>query len=402
MSVDAVVDFDPFSQEMHDDPYPAYKYLRDHAPVYHTTKYSLEFWALSRYDDVLYATREHSIFSNRDGGDLDHTDSLIVPNHVADVDPPEHDVLRALIQPWFGPKRLRTLVEPQLRQRVENIVKELANTTPLDADKLAWDTAMSAAQIMHAVPSEDLKRLEAWMRPVFRREAGDPSVPLVALYSGKAICEYMREHIEVVKNSSTDEHEDIINMLLQSTVNGEPPTDDQMNRIVPHLIIGQSGTTQDLICRALHCLASHPDQRRWLAEHPEGIPNAIEEVLRFASPVQHLRRVTNQEVELHGVKIPRYATVLLLFASANRDERNFEDPDVFNIRRTPGLHFSLSYGIHHCVGAPLARMETRLVLEEVLKQIPEYEISEVLEGSHIGGSLRSLFSDTDKGTELSH
>ena len=402
MSTDNVIDFDPFSQEMYDDPYPTYKYLRDHAPVYHTTKYSLEFWVLSRYEDVLNATREHSIFSNRNGGDLDHTDSLIVPNHVADIDPPEHDVLRAMIQPWFGPKRMRTVVEPQLRQRIENIVKELANTTPLDADKIAWDTAMSAVRIMHSVPPEDLKRLEAWMRTVYRRNAGDPSVPLEALYSGKAICEYMREHIEVVKNSSTDGHEDIINMLLQSTVNGEPPTDDQMNRIVPHLIIGQSGTTQDLICRALHCLESYPDQRRWLAEHPEGIPGAIEEVLRFASPVQHLRRVTDQEVELHGVRIPRYSTVLLLFASANRDERKFEDPDVFNIRRTPGLHLSLSYGVHHCVGAPLARMETRLVLEEVLKQVPEYDLTEVSEGSHIGGSLKSLFSEPNKDTELSH
>ena len=399
MSADTVVDFDPFSQEMYEDPYPVYKYLRDHAPVYHTTKYSLEFWALSRYDDVLNAAREHSIFSNRNGGDLDHTDSLIVPNHVADIDPPEHDVLRAMIQPWFGPKRLRTVVEPELRQRVKNIVKELAYTMPLDADKIAWDTAMSAVQIMHAVPSEDLERLEAWMRTVYRRTANEPTFPLEALYSGKAICEYMREHIERVKYSSTNGGEDIISMLLRNDV---VPNDDQMNRIVPHLIIGQSGTTQDLICRALHCLASYPDQRRWLAQHPEGIPGAIEEVLRFASPVQHLRRVTNQEVELHGVKIPRYATVLLLFASANRDERKFEDPDVFNIRRQPGLHLSLSYGVHHCVGAPLARMETRLILEEVLKQIPEYELAEVSEGSHIGGSLKSLFSEQDKDIEQVH
>jgi len=399
MSVETDIDFDPFSVEMYEDPYPTYKLLRDHAPVFHTTKYALEFYALSRYEDIVYAAREHSIFSSRQGVDLDHTDSLIVPNHVANSDPPEHDVLRALIQPWFSPKRLQTEVEPQLRQRVQNIVKDLAKTTPLDADTLAWDIGMAGVQIMHAVPSEDLKRIENWMRPVFRRKAGDPSMPMEAIYSGKAICEYMRGHVDRIKSDSMDENQDIISMLLQGD---ETPTEDQLHRIVPHLIVGQSGTTQDLICRALHCLASHPDQRRWLAEHPGGIPNAIEEVFRFASPVQHLRRVTNQEVELHGVTIPAYVNVLLLFGSANRDERQYEDPDVFNIRRKPGQHLGLSIGIHHCVGAPLARMEARLALEEVLKQIPEYELSEVSEGSHIGGSLKSLFNDQDKETELSH
>ena len=385
------MEYDPFSFELQRDPYPVYAWLRDEHPVYHSERWG--FWAVSRYDDVRRITREWQEFSNREGVDIDHTEHLLAPGGIDELDPPSHDVLRKLMQFWFSPKSIRGQLTGALEDEVERIIEELRERDEFDVvEEFAFELPTFVVSRLFDLPAEDRPTIRSLMRPVFRRIPDDPNPPQEAIGAGAAIAEYLLDAIRTRRRQSPQDRDDLLSVLICSELDGAPLTDAQVLSQAAFLFVAGSGTTQDNIASLLHLLAEHPDERAKLLADPTLIPNAVEESLRFESPIQNLRRVSDRAFELHDVVVPAGATVVTVLGSANRDERYWNDPDRFDVSRAPRRHLAFADGIHHCLGAPVARIETQVAVAGFLREMPEYEIVREPERavSHIGRGLASL------------
>jgi cytochrome P450 len=380
--------YDPFSEEMHRDPYPTYKWLRDHAPVYYNAERGL--WAVSRHDDVIEVTRDWERFSNAEGADTDNLSlGIPAPGNFLDTDPPVHDELRAVVHKPFMPKVLQTRLEPFVRRTVNELLEGFGEHDEVDfAEDFAWAVSVRTTGELLGTPSEDASLLKRWGVDVTRRVGGVPEPPPAARAALVEIDGYLREQLGARRRTPTG---DLLSAIANASVSGEPIGDAAVGLATLVMIAGME-TTASLITSALHLLWQHPDQRRWLADHPSAIPAAVEEVLRFESPVQHLSRVTTADVALHDIVIPRGSRVVVLYGSANRDERRYERADRFDIRRESMRNLAFGNGIHHCLGAPLARLEARVVLERVLSELPDYEVTGPIERfcSHMDRGLARL------------
>lgn len=366
--------FNPFDFDIQQDPYPVYKALRDRAPLYHVEEHDL--WVLSRYEDIETVIQNWESYSNREGVDIDKTDSLLSPGNMDEKDGAEHDKYRRLIQQWFGPKQIRdNLVEP-LRAETEHLVSSLIERGGGDVvEEIAWHLPTFVVARMFDAPDESRSELMSYMKPVFGRIPNDPVPPQSAFDSGRNITKWCLELIEKRRREDVTARGDILSTLLRSELDGKPLDDQQVLGIISHLIVASSGTTQDLISNAVWLIGSHPEERAKLVATPEMIPAAIEECLRYEAVVQSVSRVTNEDTVFHGQTVPAGATIVNLLGSANRDERQWPDPDRFDVSRSPGKILSFADGIHMCIGRPIARLEAKLVMEELLNRAPNYEIS---------------------------
>ena len=385
------MEYDPFSLELQQDPYPVYQWLRDEHPIYHNER--LGFWAVSRYDDVKRVTREWQEFSNREGVDIDHTETLLAPGGIDELDPPSHDAIRKLMQFWFSPKSIRAQLMSSLQDEVTRITTQLRELDEFDVvEEFAWQLPTFVVSRLFDLPAQERPVIRSLMRPVFRRFPDDPNPPQEALDAGVAIAEYLLDAIRTRRRQSPHERNDLLSVLVCSELDGVPLSDAQVLSQAAFLFIAGSATTQDNIASLLYLLARHPDERAKLLADGSLIPNAVEESLRFESPVQNLRRVSNHRFELHGVSVPAGATVVSILGSANRDERYWDDPERFDVSRTPRRHLAFAEGIHHCLGAPIARFETQVAIEAILREMPDYEIAGEPERAvnHIGRGLASL------------
>jgi cytochrome P450 len=378
--------YDPFSEEMNRDPYPTYKWLRDHAPVYYNPDRDL--WAVSRHDDVSRVMRDWERFSNAEGADTDNLGARIpAPGNFLDTDPPVHDELRAVVHKPFTPKLLQARLEPFVRGTVDELLKGFDPHEEVDfAQDFAWQISARVTGDLLGTPPADAALLKRWGEDVTRRVAGVPEPPPAALAALVEIDGYLREQFGVRSGAPTD---DLLSAIASASLSGEPIGDAAVGLATLVMVAGME-TTASLITSALLLLWQHPDQREWLAAHPSAIPAAVEEILRFESPVQHTRHVTSADVALHDIVIPRGSRVVLLYGSANRDERRYERADQFDIHREPKRNLAFGNGIHHCLGAPLARLEARVVLERVLSELPDYEIT---------GPIERFYSHMDRGLE---
>ena len=379
------MEYNPFAAKTHRDPFPIYKWLRDECPVYYNKEYDL--WVISRYEDVNKVLRDWEGFSNREGVDIDKTDTLLAPGNMNELDGPPHDAMRALIQHWFGPKSLRERFDGILRDEVKHLVSKLSVSETFDLTSgLAWQLPTLVLAAMFDLPEEDRPKLLSYMQPVFVRVAGDPAPPEEAITAGANIGAYLLEKIESRRGQSLDGREDMISELLRAELDGEPLDNEKILGIVAHLVVASSGTAQDTINSTIYMLDKYPEQRAKLVADPSAIPNAIEETLRLESPVQTLTRLVINDVEMHGITIPAGATLVNILASANRDERYWDDPETFNLDRPPQKrHLSFGMGIHQCIGSPVARLEAQIAVEEVLKAMPEYQVVETTRAvSHVG------------------
>ena len=385
------MEYNPFTEETHRNPFPVYKWLRDECPIYYNKEH--DFWAVSRYEDVQMVLRDGERFSNREGVDIDKTDALLAPGNMDELDGPSHDAMRQLIQPWFGPKNLRTRFDEILRDEVKRLAGELAELEICDiTEDLAWQLPTLVLVKMFDLPDEDRPKLLSFMKPVFRRVSEDPTPPEEAITAGKNIGTYLLDKIQSRRGKSLEGRDDIISVLLGSELNGKPLTDEEILGIVAHLVVASSGTAQDTISSTLYLLDKYPEQRAKLVDDPSGIPNAIEESLRLESPVQTLTRLVLEDVVIYRTTIPAGSTLVCIIASANRDERYWDEPETFNISRPPEhRHLSFGTGIHQCIGAPIARMEVRIAIEELLRAMPEYQVIEpVRANSHVGRGFEKL------------
>jgi cytochrome P450 len=367
--VPEAVEYSPFSPEVQADPYPVYRHLRDHAPLYRSSQHG--FWALSRYDDVIAVSRDWERFSSSFGVDIDDTGSEFGHGNFLEEDPPLHDVLRGVVRSEFIPKNLRAALEPFVRQEVERIVADLKTRPAVDfARELAWELPILVVSRLMGFPEEDRDRLRQWEETFALRIPTLDRLPPFALRAGSALRSYFGG---LIAERRAQPEDDLVTKIATAKPDGASTGDPALGMVFI-LFVAAIETTASLITQSLRLLAEHPDQREWLAENVTATPQAVEEVLRYEAPVQNLKRTTLNDVELLGEALPKGSTVLLLTGSANRDERRFPDPDVFDISREPKRHLAFGEGIHHCIGAPLARLEGQVVLETVLSEMPDYRL----------------------------
>lgn len=362
--------YDPYSKAIHDDPYPTFARLRDEAPVYHNEERG--FWAVSRYEDVTAVSLDWETYTTRFGVDIDNYGDVLGGGFFLAQDPPQHGKLRDVCRAAFGSKRLRDEHEAQICGEVGRLVGRLASGEAADmAGDLAWELPARAMSIFLGFPREDRDRLRQLGMAFLSRTIGVPEPPPASDEAGMSLMGYFEA---ICAARAANPGSDLLSSISTASIDGEPIGESAVGMALM-LFVGGFENVGCSIANLLYWLAMNPDQRSWLAENPEAIPAATEEALRFDAPQQHFKRTTTRDVELHGVPIPAGSPVVLLYGSANRDERAFERPGEFDVRREPKRHVAFGHGIHFCVGAPLARLETRLVLEEVLRRMPDYELS---------------------------
>lgn len=370
--VDDTLYYDPYNVEIDADPYPTYRRLRDKAPVYYNEKFA--FWALSRFDDVENALRDIDNLSSAKGDILEVVKAEpVMPMGVfINEDPPLHTVHRLLVSRAFTPRKLQA-IEEQVRAFCAACLDPLVGGDRFDFTlDLGAEMPMRVVGILVGIPDELQRSVRRVAGARLRNKPGEPlPVSKDNYFNGNMF----RDYVDWRRDNPSD---DLVTELLNvefADVSGQQRKLDPDELLVFLGVIANAGT--ETVGRLFgwlgKLLGEHPDQRRKLAEDPSLIPGAVEEVLRFEPPVQNIARYVANDVEYHGKRIPAGSALLLMDASANRDERRFDDPDRFDIGRNAN-HLSFGRGTHFCLGASLARLEGRVALEEILKRWPDWTI----------------------------
>ncbi len=364
--------YDPEDEPTQRDPYPAYRRLRDEHPVYRQER--LRFWALSRFEDVFAALRDHDVFCSRQGLTWDPRaaeQAGILPMMVT-TDPPDHTKLRKLINRGFTPKRVADL-EPEVRAVVVDAITRLQRAGEGDLiTDLGAPLPTAIIGRFLGVPPADRMQFHEWATAVVSATGGN-EFHADAMQAAVGLYGYFRELTQRRRREPAD---DLIGTLIASEVDGASLTDEDVLGFCFNIITGGVETTTSLIANAMLMMQAEPAVRERLAAEPACIPAAIEEFLRLETPVQGLCRTTTRAVTLHGVTIPAGEKVLLLFAAGNRDEREFPDPDRLDVDRAPERHLAFGQGAHYCIGAALARLMGRVALEELTTRLGPHRIDE--------------------------
>ncbi|MCW2848203.1 MAG: ferredoxin [Marmoricola sp.] len=377
------MEYDPFSPDFQsNDPFAVYRWMRDEAPVYYSEKWN--WWALSRFDDVRAAALDPDTFRSFEGIDIDDTaKDQSGPGFLPDIDNPRHDQVRAVVQPFFLPRRIATQ-EDSIRATVRQLIGRWRERGSVDlAEELSWPMPNAVFFDLLGLPTAaesaaDRVQLEQWVHELKDRAPNDPHLTPKAKAATRGIQAYF---VELLEERRRHPRNDLVTGLVTSDIDGTPFADADLTPaseilgLMMVLFLGGVETTAGLTSTVFKLLAENPDQRALLLADPSLIPSAVEETVRMATPLQLSGRTTSREVTLHGVTIPKGGRVVLVYGAANRDERKFADPDRFDVRRERLRHLGFSEGMHGCLGAPLARLEVKVALEEALPLLGDYELA---------------------------
>jgi cytochrome P450 len=366
--VRTVVRFDPYSYEHHEDPYPTYQRLRDEAPAYLDPDRG--FWALSRHHDVRAAIDDWPTFSSSGGITLERRTKDVEPMLI-EMDPPRHTELRSLVSRAFTPRRVA-----DLEASIADLARELSAGFEPGArvdiiEDFAAKLPMAVISVMLGVPREHQDELRSWSDAMLHREERSAELTPAGIEGATRLYGYFNDVIESRRQAPGD---DLVGALVAAQEGDRSLSPAEVLGFCFLLLIAGNETTTKLIGNALFWLEGFPDQRAILLADPSRIGGAVEETLRFDTSTQALARELTRDIELHGVTLPAGAKGLLLFGSANRDERRWNEPDRFDIGRNPAGHLAFGHGVHHCLGAPLARLETRVALEVLVPVLGEYTV----------------------------
>lgn len=342
----------PSENDIRLNPFPWFRHMRQHAPV--TFNEQLRSWHVFKYNDVQRVLTDHASFSSQ----AYSGENQPIGRSIISIDPPRHRQLRALVSLAFTSRTVA-----RLEQRITAVTNELMDQVEgqghLDIiDDLAGPLPTIIIAELLGVPSEEQEKFKLWTNQLIGSAPVPPGVNPQAV-----MAHYYREVLTLRRREPRD---DLISALLAAQVDGEHLSEEELLGFCILLLLAGNETTTTLLGNALLTLDEHPAVMDELRADPSLIPGAIEEILRYRSPVRLLMRETTREVELSGQRIPAGERVMVWLASADRDEEQFPDPDTFDIRRTPNRHLAFGYGIHFCLGAPLARLEARIALERML------------------------------------
>jgi cytochrome P450 len=375
------------------DPFPTYRAMREQQPVYWSDAWKV--WVLTRYDDVVSLLREPNRFSNA-GRFARFLDSL--PNSVqADVeplrkhyasgmiqsDPPDHTRLRDLVRLAFTPR-----VVEGLRGRVEALVGQLLDSVHTDrfdlVEVLAFPLPLMVISALLGVPATDRDRILVWSHDINDLQATGAAASERARRASQSMVEIEDYFRELCAERRAEPRDDLISTMLTAQQNSDRLTEAEMiNMCVTFLIAGHE-TTKLLLGSAVQLMFAYPAQLQALKDDPGLYPGAIEEVMRYESPIQRGWRLMADEAIIDGHQIHAGHLVFMMFGAANRDPSRFEDPERFDISRGSTRHLAFGYGVHFCIGAPLARLEAPIALNLLFKRFPKLRL---LEGSEITPSI---------------
>lgn len=380
------MEFNPFSHEIQDDPYPTYRRLRDEAPCYHNKE--MGFYALSRFEDCWKALLDWQTFSSSHGPSME-LDRDGDEFSLIGIDPPRHTKLRNLISRGFTPRRMAEL-EPRIRELVKSYLEPLSPGATCEIQaQLGARLPMAIICELVGIPLDMSEKICIWSNLSLHREPGQSEPPPEATEADQNLRGYLRELLQAHKTTGGT---DVLSILIsESEEAGEriQLTEDDIVAFLNLLAAAGNETTTKLIGNAIVLMAQHPDQRAELVANPQRIPEALEEVLRFESPSQNTGRVTLRNATLHGETIPSGSRVMILTGAACRDEREYSNPDHFDISRHFERALYFGHGHHVCIGKSLARLEGRIVMEELLTRFPRYEVDpgslERTRQSHVRG-----------------
>ena len=366
--------YDPYDFDIDADPYPVWKRLRDEAPLYYNGKH--DFYALSRFDDVKACSTDWGTYISGKGSVLELIKSgmEIPPGVILFEDPPAHDLHRSLLSRVFTPRRMAE-IEPQARQFCARALDPLVGEGKFDfIHDLAADMPMRVIGMLLGIPEEDQEEIRDQIDGGMRLDEGEaPGAPEgLGVMDGSRYAEYIDWRAD---HPSDDLMTELLNAEFEDvTGTVRRLSRDEILNYIGLLAAAGNETTTRLIGWAGKVLAEHPDQRAELARDPSLVSGAIEELLRYESPSPVQARYVTRDVEHYGEKVPEGSVMLLMTGAANRDDRQFDEPDTFDVHRTMQQHLAFGYGIHFCLGSHLARLEGRIALDEVLKRFPTWEV----------------------------
>jgi cytochrome P450 len=369
---DGPVHWDPYDQRYFANPYPAFRRLREEAPVYYNEQY--DFYAVSRYADVERALGDRDTFSSARGDILEQIKANVPMPYGAFIaeDAPAHTVHRGILTRVFTPRKMAAL-EPQIRDFCAKTLDPLVDGGEFNfIDDLGAEMPMRVIGMMLGIPEQDLKVVQERADTALRTEPGKPMDRSEGSFLGEGFADYVDWR---VKHPSDDLMTELLNAeFVDDKGEQRRLSRDEILLFVSILAGAGNETTNRLIGWTGKVLAENPEQRRQIVENRALIPQAIEELLRFEPPGPSVARYVAKDTEFHGVTIPKGAAMLCLIGGANRDESRFVDPDRFDINRERVPHLTFGYGFHACLGNALVRVEGRVALDEVLKRFPEWDV----------------------------
>jgi cholest-4-en-3-one 26-monooxygenase len=362
-------------------PHEQFTFLRHEAPVFWHTDVHGGFWALTKHDDVVHANRDSKLFSSYERSALYNVED---PESIAQVrlmmlnlDPPDHTKLRLIVNRGFTPRRIKEL-QQSLVDRSRDIVDNIAERGECDfVTDVACELPLQAIADLIGIPQEDRHKVFDWSNRLVGAE--DPEYKITAEDSQNAAIELFMYAQELANDRRKNPRDDIVTDLINAQVDGESLDEMEFNSFFMLLAVAGNETTRNAISHSMLALMQFPDQRQLLLDDPTKLDSAVEEFLRWATPVMHFKRTAMHDTVLRGQEIKAGDRVMMWYSSANRDEEVFEDPFTFNIRRDPNLHTLHSAfgggGAHFCLGANLARAEMRTIFDELLRRIPDMELA---------------------------
>ena len=370
------LEYDPYSYELDANPYPVYKRLRDEAPVYYNER--LDFYALTRFEDCHRAFIDWQTFSSARGTVLELMDTRVGGPLIIFMDPPRQTRLRNLVSKTFTPRRMAAL-EGAIREIARGYLDALIGAGDCDFVKdFSAKFPMDVISALLGIPAADRDTVRGWSNDVLHRDAGNPMPPPRTLAAMKELFDYFGECLDERRRRPRD---DMMSDLIRAELRDDAGelqrlSDVEIKGFINLLATAGNETVTKLLATAVYQLCQHPDQRKQLVEEPSGIPGAVVETPRYDPPSQYQGRTLTREVALHGALLPEGAKLLLINAASGRDERQYADPDRFDVNRDVNFHLNFGHGQHVCLGKNLALMESRIALEEFLARFPSYEVDE--------------------------
>jgi cytochrome P450 len=375
MSVDTTqLYYDPYDYDIDTDPYPVWKRMRDEAPLYYNERY--DFFALTRFGDVERGLVDWKTYISGKGSVLEMIKANIEmpPGMILMEDPPAHDVHRGLLSRVFTPRRMLE-IEPKVRAFCARSLDPLVGSGGFDfIGDLGAQMPMRTIGMLLGIPEEDQEAIRDRLDDGLRLKEG--TMPAPDQSYGAMASEQFEEFVDYrTKHPSDDLMTDLLNAEFEDVTGTVRKLTRQEVLNYINLLAGAGNeTTTRLIGWTGKVLADHPDQRQQLVADPSLIPNAIDELLRYEAPSPVQARYVTRDVEHYGETVKEGSIMLLINGAANRDEREFPDPDRFDIHRKINHHLTFGYGIHFCLGTHLAKLEGRVALDEVLKRFPRWEV----------------------------
>ena len=385
--------FDLRSGDLWADPWPMYAALRDHDPVHHVqlSDPQHDYWVMSRHADIWAAARDHETFSSAQGLTVNYNELELIgladnPPMVMQ-DPPVHTAFRKLVARGFTPRQVES-VEPKVREFVveRNDRLRAAGGGDIIAELFKPLPSMVVAHYL-GVPDDDRAQFDGWTDAIVAASASGPAGVVGA---GDAVMSMMGYFAELIERRRRDPGDDTVSHLVAAGVGADGDIAGTLSILAFTftMVTGGNDTTTGLLGGAVQLLSRNPEQRQLLAAQPGLIGDAVEEFLRLTSPVQGLARTVTRDVTIADTTIPAGRKVLLLYGSANRDERQYgSNAGELDVRRRPRNILTFSHGAHHCLGAAAARMQSRVTLTELLDRCPEFDVDEAgivwAEGSYV-------------------